>query len=203
MRAALRIVPIPSRRMSSTAFKLDSSMIDEATSKMLKFPAPRPTQTLSIAAAHGDLASLEGASGTDLDTIDEHGNSPLIWAANYGHQPCVAHLVQSGVDVNVRGYLGATAISRACRYGHLSVVQTLLSSPNIDPNIPNKKLQYPLHFAAFQEHTEVVVAMLGSGHCDPAVTDRKCRTPAEDTKNEEIRDMITAASFSDPMNGPK
>jgi ankyrin repeat protein len=107
----------------------------------------------------------------------------------------VAYLLEGSaeIDVNHQGYLGNTALSRAARHGHLEVVKVLLAAPTINPDIANEKLQFPLHFAAFQRQTEVVQAMLASGKCDTTVTDRKGRTPAEDTKDEGIREMFLAA----------
>ena len=93
-------------------------------------------------------------------------------------------------SINKRGYLGNTALSRAARGGHLECVINLLKMPNIDPNIANDKMQYPLHFAAFKRKPEVVKALLDSKKCDSMVLDRKGRTPAEDTSDENIRKMI-------------
>mmetsp|Transcript_3986 Transcript_3986/g.7655 ORF Transcript_3986/g.7655 Transcript_3986/m.7655 type:complete len:131 (-) Transcript_3986:1709-2101(-) len=93
--------------------------------------------------------------------------------------------------INTRGYLGNTPLARACRGGHLLCVELLLLKRNdVDPNICNDKMQYPLHFAAFKKYPEVVRVMLERGKCDTMVMDRKGRTPADDTSSEEIRQMI-------------
>ena len=98
------------------------------------------------------------------------------------------------VDPNARGFLGNTALARACRGGHADCVAALLSSPTIDPNVANDKMQYPLHFAAFKKHTDCVVRMIDSGKCDYGVKDRKGRVPAEDTSDGTIRDMLLRAA---------
>lgn len=98
---------------------------------------------------------------------------------------------QQQQHVNVRGYLGATAVSRAARRGHTNILEKLVAA-GADLDIPNDKLQYPLHFAAFQENMEAVELLLKSG-VNTMVLDRKGRIPAEDTKNEAIRDRILAA----------
>ena len=46
-----------------------------------------------------------------------------------------------------------------------------------------------MHFAAYKQHKDVIAVMLEMG-VDTMVVDRKGRTPAEDTKSEEIREMI-------------
>jgi hypothetical protein len=97
-------------------------------------------------------------------------------------------------SVNTRGYIGNTALARAARGGHVDCVVALLAkSSQINPNIPNDKMQYPLHFAAFKRHPAVVQALLASPLTDTKVTDRKGRTPAEDTSDDTIRNMILAA----------
>ena len=91
------------------------------------------------------------------------------------------------------GPFGATAVARACRAGHLTVLEALLQTPSCDPNIANDKMQSPLHFAAFKRNPKIVSALLANDRCNPFVIDRKGRTAAEDTSDEEIRVEITAA----------
>jgi len=99
--------------------------------------------------------------------------------------------VKAGIDVNARGFLGNTAISRASRQGHGEVLEFLLAN-GADPGIANDKLQFPLHFAAFKLKPEAVKVLLAHG-VSPLVLDRKGRTPAEDTSDETIRARIQEA----------
>ena len=64
--------------------------------------------------------------------------------------------MQAGADPNARGYVGNTAIGRACHGGHAGALRALLTAPQIDLNVPNEKQQFPLHFAAFKQHPEVL-----------------------------------------------
>mmetsp|Transcript_17233 Transcript_17233/g.26201 ORF Transcript_17233/g.26201 Transcript_17233/m.26201 type:complete len:186 (-) Transcript_17233:28-585(-) len=166
-----------------------------------KYATPVPTSPAAIAASTGDISTLSSSEvKTFLWTKDEHGNSPLIWAADKGHADALQLILSSDnnenddddvADINTRGYLGNTAIGRAARGGHLTCVKLLIEQTDtIDPNICNEKEQYPLHFAAFKKHPEVVRVLLDSGLCDTMVKDRKGRTPAEDTSVDSIRDMI-------------
>ena len=97
--------------------------------------------------------------------------------------------------MNHRGYLGATAVCRAARKGHLDALQLLLKADGVDVNAPNDKMQSPLHFAAFKQNRACVEALLAVG-ASTYVLDRKGRTPAEDTADEEIRAVILAARAS-------
>ena len=157
------------------------------------FDAPTPSTPLAIAASTGDIGALRGADRDTLSNSDETGNTPLVWAGTAGQTEATLFLVEAGVDVNHRGFLGNTALSRAARGGHVECLRALLSSPDIDPNIGNEKKQFTLHFAAFKKQRECVRALLDSGKCDLTVVDRKGRTPDQDTSDEEIRAMILKA----------
>jgi len=99
-------------------------------------------------------------------------------------------------NINVLGYLGNTAISRAARHGHVDILHALLSQGNANMEICNNEQQYPLHFAAFKHKLEAVQVLLHHG-ASPLVLDlRKGRTPAEDTDDEEIRTIIRLAQHN-------
>jgi uncharacterized protein len=159
-----------------------------------KFPTPEPSTPLAVAASIGDLPFLRTVSPDTLHTVDAKGNTPLIWAADAGEAEATDFLVKAGVNVNHRGFLGNTALSRAARGGHVECVRALLAAAGVDPNIGNDKKQFPLHFAAYKQQIDCVRAMLDSGKCDLTVLDRKGRTPDQDTSSEPIRDMILAAA---------
>lgn len=165
------------------------------------FSTPVPSTPACIAACNGETGALSSLSAEDLLMADACLNTPLIWAADGGHTAALEVILEAverrdPAAVNARGYIGNTAIARAARGGHVDCVRALLKAGQINPNLANDKLQYPLHFAAYKRHTSVVEAMLQSGLCDTTVIDRKGRTPAEDTKDEAIRDMILTSRQS-------
>jgi len=160
--------------------------------ELQKYDVPAPGSDAAKAAAAGDLAGLEACD--DVAAPDATGNTPLIWAADSGAADCVPYL-RDRCDVNHRGYLGATAVCRAARKGHLDALQLLLKADGVDVNAPNDKMQSPLHFAAFKQNRACVEALLAVG-ASTYVLDRKGRTPAEDTADEEIRAVILAARAS-------
>mmetsp|Transcript_41225 Transcript_41225/g.92577 ORF Transcript_41225/g.92577 Transcript_41225/m.92577 type:complete len:209 (+) Transcript_41225:2-628(+) len=173
-------------RMAATAINADGTL--------QKFPTPEPSTLEAIAAVEGDISKLDALSTEAVNTQDKHGNTLLIWAADRGQLKVVELLLQKQADVNVKGFIGNSAISRAARGGHTDVVRALLSAPGMtSASTANDKMQYPLHFAAFKRHRETVAAMLEFQSVDTTVLDRKGRTPAEDTSDEVIRDMIKEA----------
>ena len=117
---------LKSKKMSTQASKIVTSLP--------KVPAPVPdvqNNKLLAAVVDDDLASLQAVAENDeiIDEPDEWHNSPLIWAAELGKAEIVEFLGKhKKVDIHRRGYLGNTALSRACRRGHTEVVRILLDA---------------------------------------------------------------------------
>jgi len=177
------------------AFHIDGPLGTAAP--LVKLTPPVPSSKASTAAALGDLAALEQLSALERNEADPaSSNTPLIWAADSGQAECVSLLLATdGVDANARGFLGATACSRASRKGHAECLRVLLAGHSpaaVNSDIPNDKLQYPLHFAAFKQHPECVDVLLAAG-TNPLVLDRKGRTPAQDTADESIAAVLAGA----------
>ena len=172
--------------------------------------APRPTSSAGEAAYSGDLDTLRSLSFEGITAKDDTGNTPLIWASEAGQAHVVEYLLgaiassNSGEQhpdqllrrhVNEKGYRGSTAVSRAARNGHLHLVATLTKNRVVNANIPNVKLQYPLHVAAFRQHSSIVQALLQAG-ADPHVIDLKGRTPLVDTKCPKTKEILRSAMES-------
>ena len=186
--------PLSLLRMSSSGIGSGASGIN-VDGTLKKFATPQPSTAAAVAAATGDTTHLASSPWQDLLVADDCGNTPLVWCADKGQHDALKLILEvvereNPSTVNNRGYLGNTALARAARGGHLQCVISLLSASQINPNIANEKLQYPLHFAAFKRHPAIVEALLSSKLCDTMVLDRKGRTPAEDTSDAAIRAMI-------------
>ena len=83
-------------------------------------------------------------------------------AADTGSLAAVEVLLSTaGIEstLNAKGFLGATAVSRAARRGHDDCLAALLAR-GADAGIPNDKLQYPMHFAAFKLKPSAVAVLL-------------------------------------------
>ena len=167
-----------------------------SNSPLLKYDTPVPSTEACHFASQGDLSSLRSMPKEALKTVcTKTGNTPLIWAADGGHVDAVHFILEQTHDeseyVNARGYLGATAVSRATCRGHAPCLR-LLADAGADLDICNDKMQYPLHFAAFKEHMDCLHVLLEK-NANTLVLDRKGRTPSLDTKNQEIRDILESA----------
>jgi hypothetical protein len=140
-------------------FVVASPLTDSALHE--KRDAPTPCGDAATAAAAGDTQALGAIAQESLLQADATGQTALIWAADVGSLPTVELLLSlEGIDssLNARGFLGATAVSRAARRGHDDCLRALLKR-GADPSIPNDKLQYPMHFAAFKLNYSTVLGL--------------------------------------------
>ena len=79
------------------------------------------------AAATGDISRVVRSldQGANIETRNEAGATPLMWAAVNDHVAVVWLLIQRGANVNAKTDSGATALKGAAVQGHLEVVQAL------------------------------------------------------------------------------
>ena len=71
--------------------------------------------------------------------MTQNGITPLMAAAENGHDACVRLLAGTGkVSLDAKEHLqGATALFLACRGGHMEAVRALLTA-GANPNAPEK-----------------------------------------------------------------
>ncbi len=85
----------------------------------------KPSMSIHAAARSGNLQQFEKhfKAGTDLDGLDEDGNSPLVLAAQQGHTKAVGRMIERGADVNMKTRDGTTPLFVAA--GHPRVAALL------------------------------------------------------------------------------
>jgi ankyrin repeat protein len=104
---------------------------------------------------------LLGTGNVDIDSKDNYGQTPLLWAAESGHEAVVKLLLEMGkadVDCNCNG---RTPLSYAAENGHEAVVKLLLETGRADVDSRDKYSWTPLSFATLHGH-EAVVKLLQS-----------------------------------------
>ena len=79
-------------------------------------------------ACDGDLAALSLAldEGADPNLADGDGNNPLIYAAKWGHEHCVARLLEAGADPNCV-HSGRSVLHHAVLVSRAGAVAALLA----------------------------------------------------------------------------
>jgi ankyrin repeat protein len=66
-------------------------------------------------------------AGAEVDSKNKIGRTPLSWAAENGHKPIVALLLNRGADLNFKDIdHGQSPISWAVLKGHADVVDLLI-----------------------------------------------------------------------------
>jgi uncharacterized protein len=86
------------------------------------------TDALLRAASAGNadtVRTLLASPNVDVNGIDEHGNTPLIEAARFGHDEVVTALLIAKADVKTKNDEGKTALMLAAEGGHDEVVRML------------------------------------------------------------------------------
>ncbi|XP_017786687.1 PREDICTED: ankyrin repeat domain-containing protein 27-like [Nicrophorus vespilloides] len=122
---------------------VDINEIDYSNSKPIHYAASFGHQNALLLLMH---------NGGDIDSPNDDGDSPLLLAAENGHENCVkallfyAELKNTPIDVNRRNSSGDTALHLASNWGFLGIVNTLLQY-HIDATIKNKRNQIALDLA--------------------------------------------------------
>jgi ankyrin repeat protein len=95
---------------------------------------------LLIIAARDDIresVELMLGAGADINTVDQYGNTPLMYAAGFGHEKVVRFLVQHGAKVNVVNEADGTPLMWAAEKGYTEIVRFLL--PHVSPENLNQR----------------------------------------------------------------
>jgi hypothetical protein len=100
-----------------------SSCINIYTSK----PSP---EKLIKAARKGNLELVNSQleNGTDVNSRDKNGWTPLIWATCRGNAGLIKILLEKGADINAKNIEGRTALMYASDNGSIKVVKMLLEA---------------------------------------------------------------------------
>jgi len=86
------------------------------------------TDALLRAARAGNadtVKALMASPNVDVNGIDEHGNTPLIEAARFGHDEVVTALLIAKADVKTKNDEGKTALMLAAEGGHDETVRVI------------------------------------------------------------------------------
>jgi ankyrin repeat protein len=130
----------------------------------------------AVAAPNIDLEVIQRliAWGADPNATDPIGVTPLVSAAEGGHDLVVDLLLKAGADLRLQNARGETALMRAARCGHVTVVKRLLDAGG-DYKTRDKMGITPLNAISELGHQEIAVELLNRG-ADPNQADNPGRT---------------------------
>ncbi|XP_029913070.1 ankyrin repeat and SAM domain-containing protein 4B-like [Myripristis murdjan] len=79
------------------------------------------------AAIDGNLDMLKEATRKDLNTRDEDGMTPTLWAAFHGHVDALQLICSRGGDPNMSDIWGNTPLHHAASNGHMHILSFLVN----------------------------------------------------------------------------
>ncbi|XP_045130241.1 ankyrin repeat family A protein 2-like isoform X1 [Portunus trituberculatus] len=123
--------------------------------------------TLHNRAAMGEL-SAQDLRDVEVDEVDSHGFTSLMWACHYGQLPTARLLLQHRAKVNMEGEDGETALLLAASNGHHEIVKLLISCGG-DPSHTDHMGNTSLMYAAHGGHSHTAHELLEHG-ADPTAT---------------------------------
>ena len=126
----------------------------------------------------------------DLDAPDANGRTPLLWAAWRGDLASVTLLLKYGADCEKTDNQEWTPLARACKAGHLDVVQCLLRS-KASPTASTSQGFQPIYWASESKSNgaRIVQELLDCG-ADPNAYSKVYGTPLHNAANRGSVDTI-------------
>jgi hypothetical protein len=121
------------------------------------------------AAAKGDTRAVLALvkSGTNPNTTDARGATPVWVAAEKGHTETVLALVQCGADASTPKEGGETPVFAAAFSGHTETVRALVNTCHANPNTADELGFTPVVIAAHNDKSETVRALVHDCRADP------------------------------------
>ncbi|WP_288843084.1 ankyrin repeat domain-containing protein [uncultured Deefgea sp.] len=101
-------------------------------------------------------------AGMKIDARDHHQKTPLIWAASFGHLPCVGLLLANQAQTDLADSGGYTAIHWAAANGHAEVIRLLLEH-GANANLSSHTGKTPLIQAAARGQRDALMQLMDAG----------------------------------------
>ena len=146
---------------------------------LYKLPTLRDYWLLQ-AAAEGQEVVVQQLleNGAELESKDNRGRTPLLWAAVKGREAVVKLLLsRSDVVADSQDKDGRTPLSWAASGGNEAVIKLLLSRSDVIADSPNKDGRTPLSYAASGGNEAVIKLLLSRSDVIADSPDKDGRTP--------------------------
>ena len=102
------------------------------------------------------------AAGTDVNVRDSIGETPLHYAARWGHKGIAELLIANGADVNAKHDYGYTPLHWTANNGHKEVVELLIAK-GADVNAKDNQGRTPLDVAIELKQTQIAALLRKHG----------------------------------------
>ncbi|KAL3275029.1 hypothetical protein HHI36_019801 [Cryptolaemus montrouzieri] len=127
----------------------------------------------------------------DMNLGDDHGFSPLHWAAKRGHLKIVEMLLLRGSRVNSTNRGDDTPLHLASAHGHRDIVLKLLKN-KAEVNFINEHGNTPLHYACFWGYGDIAEDLVNHG-ANVAIVNKYGDTPLDKAKGNLAKILHTSA----------
>lgn len=132
------------------------------------------------AAGEGQLGVFEllSANHANPNSVDAHDQTPLLWAAKFGHKDVVRLiLAKEDVDIDTKNEWGRTPFSWAAHNGHNEIIEMLLATGKVELNSRDGLGRTPLCRAARNGQESIVAQLLQIEQIEADSVDSLGRTP--------------------------
>lgn len=118
-----------------------------------------------LAAKAGDLAKLQNfvALGGNINQSDRNGLTPLHYACLFGRSEVAEWVLKNGAKVDLLSNDRKSALHFAAIGGHAKIIEILLASTNLSPNVRDANQRTPLHYAVLTDHLAAAAMLIQKG----------------------------------------
>lgn len=124
-----------------------------------------------------DMTKLLVEHGADINATDKDGNTILYYAILHYKLKIITYLIEIGVNINIKNWLGETVLHLTSRRGDWEIVLALIKDAKrkAQLNIKNNEGMTALHWAVKEEKEKVVELLLENG-ADPTIKNNEGET---------------------------
>lgn len=140
------------------SFSLLGFSSDHTTAERRAYPLHEAVSRLNLVEVERLLATL----GYSVDDVDDHGNTPLLYAAMEDSADTIKYLVAEGANIDFTNENGNKALHFAAMQGSADIIQYLVAE-GADINFTDKNGNTALHFAVMCKSPAAIESLLSLG----------------------------------------
>jgi hypothetical protein len=142
---------------------------------------PQFTSSIMVGSYFGHEAVVKmllAIGKVEVDSKDNNGRTPLLWATQNGHEAVVRLLLATGkVDVDSKDNNGRTPLLWATQNGYEAVVKLLLATGKVEVDCKDNNDRTPLLWATQNGYETIVKLLLATGKVEVESKKKYGRTP--------------------------